>query len=89
VATSSGPSTPYIENRTLARVGHGEIWSYVPNGIFLQTVQHVVVVVWIVMKRNKLPSADIRCEFERMSIGAMPPPHMAVVLFIPYIEHRV
>ena len=75
-------ATPYIENSTFVRVRHGEIWSYAPNHIFLQTVQHLVVVVWVVMKRNKLPRADIRCEFERMSVGAMPPPHMAVVLLI-------
>ena len=82
MATSSSRPTPYIENRTLPRVRHGEIWSYVPNRIFLQTVQHFVVVVWVVVKCNKLPRADIRCEFERMSVGAMPPPHMAVVLLI-------
>jgi hypothetical protein len=73
---------PYIENCTLTRVGHGEIWSYAPNRIFLQTVQHLVVVVWVVMKCNKLPSADVRCELERMSVRAMPPSHMAVVLLI-------
>ena len=52
VATSSSRSTPYIENRTLTPARHGEIWSYAPNRIFLQMVQHLVVVVWVVMKCN-------------------------------------
>ena len=73
---------PYIENRTLIRVRHDEIWSYAPNRFFPQTVQHFVVVVWVVMKCNKLPRADVRREFERMSVRAMPPPQMAVVLLI-------
>ena len=70
---------PYIENRTLIRVRHDEIWSYAPNRLFLQTVQHLVVVVWVVMKCNKVPRADVRCEFERMSVRAMPPSHTVVV----------
>ena len=74
--------TSYVENRALTRVRHDELWSYVPNRIFLQTVQHLVVVVWVVMKCNKLPGADVRCELERMSVRAMPPPHTAVVLLI-------
>jgi hypothetical protein len=81
-ATSSSRPAPNIENRTLGRVRHGEIWSYAPNRIFLQAVQHFVVVVWVVMKCNKLPRADVRCEFERMSVGAMPPSHTAVVFLI-------
>lgn len=76
------PPRAQYRKPTLGRVRHGEIWSYAPNHIFMQTVQHLVVVVWVVMKRNKLPRADIRCEFERMSVGAMSSPHMAVVLLI-------
>ena len=52
MATSSSRSTPYIENRTLAPTRHGEIWSYAPNRIFLQMVQHLVVAVRVVMKSN-------------------------------------
>ena len=74
--------TPYVENRALTRVRHDELWSYVPNRIFLQTVQHLVVVVWVVVKCNKLPRADVRREFERVSVRAVPPPHVAVVLLI-------
>ena len=81
-ATLSSRSTPYVENRTLTPARHGEIWSYAPNRIFLQMVQHLVVVTWVVMKCNKLPRADVRCEFERMAVRAMPPPHMTVVLLI-------
>ena len=50
--TSLSRSTPYVENRTLTPARHGEIWSYAPNRIFLQTVQHLVVVTWVVMKCN-------------------------------------
>ena len=51
-ATLSSRSTPYVENRTLTPARHGEIWSYAPNRIFLQMVQHLVVVTWVVMKCN-------------------------------------
>ena len=81
-ATSSSRATAYVENRALTPARHGEIRSYPPNRVFVQTVQHFVVVTWVAMKCNKLPRADVRCEFERMSARAVPPPHMAVVLLI-------